>query len=358
MSRDANHDRTASTAPAWRAVLVIAVIFGAVAGAAEWLLKPTSDLPSESTLAYFAGNAPAELVWVDRNGNEVPTGLEPLDFSAPRLSPDGTRLLDFLGNESGGNDAAIWTSDLSRNPPTLRIVTTDPGIEIFPFWLNDEEMVFYSVREDAENGLFRARADGNGTPELVVSGGAEPFLFPYAVTPGAQSFIFGFQNATLDLGILSLEGDPDERLLLGLASVESAAALAPNGEWLAYASNQSGEFEVYVRRFSDLGGLEQVSSGSGGGNYPTWSDDGSELFYVRESDGAVMAVAVDAGADFEAGAPELLIPGGRYMLGDGAVRRYEYDGRNQRFLMLRSSTDTTINVVENFFSVLDQRLPR
>ena len=153
-------------------VPVLAGVVTKVSGAAEF------DLAHDGTLVYVAGEGPASgldertLVWVDRQGNEVPLDLPARGYHVPRVSPDGIRLVMAI-QAQGGLD--VWISALTRG--TLAILTTDPATDTYGLWTPDgERVVFYSQREAP--GLFWVAADGSGEVEPLMTVDGAGFLRP------------------------------------------------------------------------------------------------------------------------------------------------------------------------------------
>jgi Tol biopolymer transport system component len=162
--------------------------------------------------------------------------------------------------------------------------------------------------------------------------------------------------------MLSLEGERISTLLLETGFGQRNAALSPDGRWMAYSSNESGQFEVYVRPFPDVnGGRWQVSSGGGG--WPLWSPAGRELFYVGSE--GMMAVPIETEPTFTQGTVDLLFDFGPYLKPTGNPnRRIAISPEGDRFLMLKegSGSDETaetpsIIVVQNWFEELKERVP-
>ena len=159
--------------------------------------------------------------------------------------------------------------------------------------------------------------------------------------------------------MLSLEGERISTLLLETEFRERNAALSPDGRWLAYQSNESGQFEVYVRPFPDVNsGRWQVSSG--GAQWPLWSPDGRELFY--QGSGSMMAVPIETEPTFTPGTMELLFDLGPYL--GGGNRRIDIFPEGNRFLMLKTgggsnatAAATSIIVVQNWFEELKRLVP-
>ena len=253
---------------------------------------------------WLDSRAPRTLVWVDREGREAPLKAPPRAYVYPRLSPDGTRVaLDIRDQE---ND--IWILDLARE--TLTRLTFGPALEFFGIWTPDAQAVIFSSGEFGGNlgprSLFRQAADGTGTVEELTQGAGLPF----AVAPDGMGLIFRAagtrwrnRGSRRDLMLLPLAGDRRPQPLLQTPYDELNAELSPNGRWLAYESNESGRYEIYVRPFPNVtAGRWQVSTS--GGTRPLWARNGQELFY--ESMGALMRVPVTTGSTFAAGTPSKL----------------------------------------------------
>ena len=177
---------------------------------------------------------------------------------------------------------------------TRSILTPDPADDQGPLWSPEgDRVVFRSDREP--QGLFWKAADGRGAVEPLLAGEAVQqlsFLSPDDWSFDGTALVFSYTapETNDDIGILSMDGERAWQPLLSSAANEDTPALSPDGAWIAYASNETGQLEVYVERFPDLGDKEQISTGGGRG--PVWSHDGSELFYRDLSGARMMVVAI------------------------------------------------------------------
>ena len=213
------------------------------------------------------------LVWVNREGEEREFPLPSANYNWPRVSPDGTKLAVTIDDEL----TDVWISDVGRGTPFK--LTTHPELDNVPHWTPDgEHVVFASARE--ANGLlslFRRRADGTGPVEKLLTTEVPGNLKPYGWSPDGKSLLFDYGPLTnLDIGVLNTD-DGSWEPLLDSDAIEAAPTLSPNGEWVAYTSDQTGRLEIYVQRFPGLGDRRLVSSG--GGVQALWSPGGDELFY-------------------------------------------------------------------------------
>ena len=295
------------------------------------------------------------LVWVDRQGREEPLPFDSAPYWWPRVSPDGTHVaVTIIGQE--GQD--VWIGELARG--TLSRLTTTPGVDNVPLWTPDNERVVFATHREqlGRFSFFWGRADGTGPVEKLLTSEAVGHFKPYGWSPDAMNMVFDYgPPPTLDIGLLEMEGEESWRPLLQTEANEAAPALSPDGTWIAYVSDQTGQPEIYVQRFPDLGDRRLISYG--GGTAPLWSPDGRELFY-RNGD-QMMAVRIDREPTFTPGRPVVVFEG-QYQAMFGAISRdYDLSPDGQRFLMIRADDENApapqINIVLNFFEELKERVP-
>jgi serine/threonine-protein kinase len=303
----------------------------------------------DGMLVYLPGTvgerAGVALVWVDRKGQEEPLAAKPRHYIAVRVSPDGRRLAMEVEEASNGD---VWVHDLVRNTQTR--LTFAPEAEGQPLWSADARRVLFA----SPTGLFVKSADGTGDPERVASDLSSPV--PHAWSRDGKSLVFSMGG---DLYLLALAGDAKPQPLVQTQFTESHAELSPDGRWIAYSSNESGSFEVYVQPFPDISrGRWQISTD--GGFSPAWSADGRELFYIRVGPFlGIMAVPIDGREGFTAGLPKQLFAGPYNFDAQGRSWDVAPDGR---FLMLKPETvqqgsNRTLVVVENWLEELKRLVP-
>jgi Tol biopolymer transport system component len=258
-----------------------------------------SEGPGRSVLAFHGGAWRSELVVYDRTGNRVRRVGKPAAFGKVRLSPDGRRLVvAVLNPDDGGRD--LWVHDLGTD--RARRLTLHPPDERSPVWSPDGERIVF-------------RSDLHGPPDLYVrdsSGGgtAEPLLSrPTVLEPEDWSMDGRFvlyreiSRATgNDQWLLRLdEGEPVP--LLNTRYSEWGGKLSPDSRWVAFTSDESGDYEVYVAPLEDPGARRAVSTA--GGYAPRWRADGRELLYLGPR-GTVMSVPVETGRRLDVGEPRKL----------------------------------------------------
>ena len=318
------------------------------------------SMSGDGSLVYVAaggtGGGSRTLVWVDRDGREEPLGYPPDSYTSPRLSPDGTRVaVDVIEPENSD----VWTYDLTR--PTRTRLTTDPAIDQRPLWTPDGQRVVFQSNRDSQS-LFWKLADGTGEAErLMTAREGATFVFPAAWSADGKTLVYQelVQNNRIDIGLLSMDGERPSEMLLATEFLETAPAVSPDGGWIAYASDESGAYEVYVQQFPHLS--ERVTVSTDGGHQPVWSPDGRELFYRGPL--GMMVVPVETDPTFRPGAPEVLFEGQYYSF--LSTRTYDVapDGR---FLMIKEAAVTTddtsvtagqIVLVQNWTDELQRLVP-
>jgi serine/threonine-protein kinase len=235
---------------------------------------PQLDVSRTGTLVYRSSRSGKGLVtvhWRDEAGNMSPLLPVPGNYSFPTLSPDGNRLLVISGGD-------IWIYELKRGS---MIRLTFGGGYGFPVWTVDGRYVVFR----GASGMLWTRADGTGQPSVLTQG-SNP-QNPQSFTPDGKHLAFvEIAPATgADIGILSVESSAS-----GLRAVKSemfvqtrfherGPTFSPDGRWLAYFSNESGDYRVYVESFPHKGGKREVSGD--GNSSPAWSRNGRDLFFVQ-----------------------------------------------------------------------------
>ena len=297
-------------------------------------------------LVYVPGTAQAtqrKLVWVDREGEEQPLPVPPEAYVTPSLSPDGQHLAFSVDQ---GSQTDIWVYDISRGSRTR---LTFEGYNQFPVWAPDGTRVTFSYNRAGSSNLFWKSADGSGTNERLTT--SEESQWPTSWSPDGQFLAFSeFQ----DIWILPLEGERKPWAFLQTPFNEVEPKFSPDGQWLAYDSDESGQSEVYVRPFPNAEeGKSQISTE--GGTESVWVGNG-ELFY-RNGD-QMMAVDITTSPSFRAGTPKLLFAG-RYAGTVNRIRNYDVTPDGQRFVMIKTEEEEAkqLNIVLNWFEELKERVP-
>jgi Tol biopolymer transport system component len=262
------------------------------------------SVSNTGALVYVPGGSrlpPRQMVWLDRDGGQSPLPAAAAIFSDPRVSPDGRRIAVSIDAE-GSTD--IWIYEWARD--AMSRLTFDPGGDLDPLWADASHVVFQRQSRQGRQ-LLQQRADGTGEAKVLVEG--QP-LAPMSWHPSGKFMAAhdaGRPNSP-DLFILPLTGDASSGWQAGapvafLATPfdESEPAFSPDGRWLAYQSNETGRFEVYVRSFPGPGGRWQVSTA--GGEMPTWSPKGNELLFRLDRQVMVAEYSATRDGSFNVSAP-------------------------------------------------------
>jgi serine/threonine-protein kinase len=313
---------------------------------------------ADGTLAYVRAVGPdvgpRTLVWVDRQGRETPITAPPRTYLYPRISPDGGRIVAW----SNDQESDLWLWDLARL--TLTRLTFNPGQDLYPVWTPDgRRLIFASDREGAFN-LFSQAADGTGAADRLTR--SPNIQFSTAVSPDGRHVLFTETSPTTGDDVMQVElaGERTVTPLVQSPFAERNGIISPDGRWLAYEANDSGQLEIYVRPYPDVnGGRWQVSVG--GGTRPLWSRDGQELFYVSLA-GAVLRVGVERGVAWAATTPSTLVKEGYMTASTGFFGRiYDVSPDRQRFLVLKSASANALPpqlvVVQHFDEELRRLVP-
>ena len=317
-------------------------------GAAQYNLSTTGSL------VYVTGgiqSALGRLVWVSREGAEQTLAAPVRAYQFPRLSPDGHR----VGVGITEQESQIWVFDLARQ--TLTRLTFEGKVNNRLAWTPDGKRVAFQSNKEGPSNVFWQLADGSGGLERLTT--SEYLQAPSSWSSDGQLLAFiEIDPATgQDIWVLRLN-DHKAQPFLQTQFNESSPRFSPDGRWLAYNSDESGRYEVYVQPYPGPGGKWQISTE--GGTEPVWNPNGRELFY--RSSNKMMAVDISTQPNFAAGTPRMLFEG-RYELASVPTDNYDVPHDGQRFLMIKpaeptsSSSLTQIVVVQNWFEELKRRVP-
>lgn len=297
------------------------------------------SISDTGSLLYIKGSATADqfrLVWVDREGNVEPISKEIRGFEDLNLSPDGRRVAMTIEEES----AHVWVYDIQRDAWTNLVPV---GESRDPIWSPDGRYIAYGGKRDGTFGLFRKPFDGSGPEETILINSRPEWLDPISWSVDGQMIFYDYTDPiNLDnIGMVRVGGKPEP--YLETPREEWSPRISPDGNWIAYASDESGTTEVYVRSYPDSGGRWQVSNQ--GGRSAIWSKDGQELFYRNGN--TLMRVPVQTRPTFSPGKPEPLFEGRYRQTG----RDYDISPDGTRFVMMQPQSPNTahqLNLILNW----------
>jgi Tol biopolymer transport system component len=283
------------------------------------------------------------MVWVDRQGKAIGTVGAVGNYRGLDLAADGKRVAAHRHDGQGGD---IWVTEMSRGT-TSRFTFDASQDNSSPVWSPDGSRIVFSSLRGGKWGLYAKPSNGAGGEERLLESQVGVFLESWA--PDGRSIVYEVNDPKTrgDLWMLPLSGDRKPVPLVTTPFAETHAQISPDGKWLAYSSNETGQTEIYVRPFPTGDGKWQISTGGGlVGFYPRWRGDGRELFYMDTGAG-VMIMAVDvtsSGSAFEAGTPRALFDSGFINQGEGGGRVYHpyaVSADGQRFLIPRPVASVT-----------------
>jgi len=313
-------------------------------------------ISSQGTLAYVLreeiGVISRDLMAVDRQGRAEPLLEEKRDYWRPRISPDGTRVAVEVFD---GREFQTWVVDINSGAATPLAFD---GVAVFPAWSPDGQSVILRIDTEDSYGIYRRRADGSGEAELLFESRNE--VIPTDISADdVLIFTEGDRTSQSTLRTLPL-GDKSASEFLATPAVENMGMFSPDGKWVAYVSNESGQNEVYIRPYPKTeGGVRRASEGGGVG--PLWSRNGLELYY-RGSSGEIMAVPVSLSPVLTIGRPRPLFRfSGRFKI-SGNASAYDLHPDGRRFIMVSEPevpipVPRQVNIVLNWFEELKRMAP-
>jgi Tol biopolymer transport system component/tRNA A-37 threonylcarbamoyl transferase component Bud32 len=317
------------------------------------------DVSQNGMLFYRATNGlDTRLAWFDRNGKETGQIGEAGGYSSPKLSPDGKRLAVYRSTGSVKAAGDIWVIDLTRNTQTR--LTFDPADDYGPLWSPDGSRIAFASTRNGTTGIYIKSSSGTGDDRLLAEIKGSPLPEDWSLDGKSLVYLSPVSGAR-DLWYLPLAEPaadsaqaPKPVPFLTTSSAERHGQISPDGRWIAYISDETGAYEVYVRSFPNGSGKWQISTT--GGYQPRWRRDGGELFYMDPS-GKLTAVPIKAGATFEPGAPQPLFQTRVYGMALTTSYSHQYDVTpdGQRFLNnldLTNVTTAPLTVVTNWTATI------
>jgi Tol biopolymer transport system component len=270
-----------------------------------------------------------KLVLLDREGKPSPVAAPPGQYQHPRLSPDGTKLALSVTDATGNAD--IWIMDLAHENAFQRF-TFDPAPDLFPLWSPDGKQIAFDSMRTSGLKIFGKAANGAGDEETIASPSMPVATFDWS-RDGRYILHLAIGATTgPDLFAYDLKERKDT-VLVQTQYNESQGQFSPDGHWVAYSSDESSRFEVFVRSFT---GNSRFQISANGGGQARWRGDGKELYYISEGKLMVVPIKEDA-ATFVRGTPRVLFEARALMgaIGSGP-QGYVYDVTRDgnRFLVI------------------------
>jgi Tol biopolymer transport system component len=315
------------------------------------VLGPGTTASQTGVLAYIQtpGTQVSQLRWYDRAGGTTAVDTGAHRYQSIDLSPDGRRL---SSTRSANGVANLWLTDLTRGSET-RITT---GLSYSTLWSPDGAHIVFNRALDGLAAIHRKRSNGTGAEEVILKQDRDVWANDWSRDGRFLLYSTTSSDAAagLDVGYLAID-DPQRqgRPYLAEDFTQKQAQFSPDGRYVAYISDESSRFEVYVRTFPDPNAGKWPISVNGGVE-PRWSRDGRELFYW--SGRTLNVVAVKTAPTFEAGPPRKLFDAPIQAGYVNDNHRWQVSPDGQRFLVLalQESAPATIRVIVNWPSLLQR----
>jgi serine/threonine-protein kinase len=314
------------------------------------------------SLIYIPGTGaaavtPNSIAFVDRNGNAKTLPIPPGPYDSPRVSPNGKQL---TYHSSDGKEEILWVYELSGATAPRRL--TFGGANRYPMWSGDGERIIFTSSREGDFGLFWQRADGVGTAERLTKVEGVAFDAPNSWVPKTQLFSF-IRTKPNETGLWTYsvtDKKPTPFFSLQSSSL-SESSFSPDGQWLAYQSNESKSYEVYVQPFPATGAKFQITRS--GSHHPLWSPNGKELYYVYNQQ--LFSVSLQTQSGFAFSTPMALPVKG--FIQPAGHRQFDITPDGKQFVVIfppgqaQASNEPRqapqIQVVLNWFTELQQRVP-
>lgn len=313
-------------------------------GDADYSIANNGTVVYEANAGIKSGGV---FVQVDRHGSVQPLPTRRGNYSEFSISPNGRLIASrvFAVNDD------IWTYDIGSGAP-LRF-TFEPLDEIFPQWTADGARIAYGTRTGT---IFWKSSDGAGPREELIHGEYSRYPTSFSRDGRYMAFVETHPSRRRDVWLMRLDGDRRSEPLIATDADERDARFSPNGQWLAYVSDETGRDEVFIRPVGPQGGRKQVSSD--GGISPAWAPNSRELFFATHD--GLSAVTLDEQGN-RLGRDRLLFPAPTFedLRFDSRNAPYDVmpDGEHFVFLLGQSASPTQYNVVLNWFETLKHLVP-
>jgi eukaryotic-like serine/threonine-protein kinase len=306
-----------------------------------------------------AGGGLVNLAWMRRSGSierfqgpgQAPRDVVESRFSRPqdygvraRLSPDGRHIVVPIRNEARHD---LWVLDVDRG---TQVRITFSGSNDAPVWTPDGRAVVFASTGDNAPGIYRAPADGTAQPSLVLATEKPPF--PSSFSPDGRTLLFNYDGRIMLVPYPPTAGVTASPLH-DARGTEQNALISPDGKLVAYSSNESGQWEIYVEQFPDRGRRARVSVN--GARVARWTQDGRELIFwnpLSSGTRSMMAAAVRSTPSFDVGAPQELFRGF-----DSLALDVSRDGARVLVLTGAEGATSTFITITDWFAELRRRAP-
>ena len=311
-----------------------------------------ASISNEGTLVYTKNaESSAQLIWVDRHGRLLGKIGQPQEgIKSPTISPEGSRIA-VRGVDNGNAD--IWVYDVARG--NRNRITNHPRLDTYPTWSPEGDTLIFQTQRIGDAHLFKKASDGSGKA-IQVNTGPDWSFAPMWSSDGRFLFYkrwIGTPGVMSEIRYLDLHGSRKPTKLLEENADIQVPQLSPDNKYLAYQSNDSGQWEIYITAFPDRNFKKKISID--GGRHPRWSRSGGELFYIE--DDTLVALKIDSRNDFPIiGQPEKLFSADSLNIIFEDWTRFDVAPDGQRFVVVQAVGERRSNivVVQNWFAEFEK----
>jgi Tol biopolymer transport system component len=306
----------------------------------------SAALSRNGTLFFQNGTQLSRVVVAGPGGSRRALLDEPGEYAFPRLSPDGSQLAVTAGS---GEQRHVWLHDLAAG--TRARFTADGTTNERPEWSPDGSRVLYRTDRGARASIWWRPADRSAEATPLLTGNRLD-IFEAVLTPDARYIVYQLDTAGADILYRAVAGDTISRPIANDAvAVETMPRVSPDGRWVAFTTNESGQDEVVVQPFPGPGGRIQVSAS--GGSEAVWSRDGRRLFY--RANGRIMAATIRPGPAFSVASRDTVLVD-RYAFAPNPHANYDVMPDGAHFIFLEPASEGMMVVVANWRAVLRERM--
>ena len=294
-----------------------------------------------------SGVALSQPVWFDRKGTELSALGKPDVYGNVFLAPNGTSVALDKTDIAVQNNIDVWTYELQGS--RVKRLTFGPGLDMVPVWSPDASQFLFTSNRQINNDLYLKNSDGTQEDRCIAHDEADK-------TPNdwSRDGKYILYTRDTDLWFATVPEIKSSSFLKAVSAIRNGQ-FSPDGKWVAYASNETGKWEIYVTSFPNAQGKWEVSTG--GGEQPRWRGDGKELFYLS-SDRKMMAVPVTTGAKFDPGTPIALFQATpRQPVTNADLFVYDVSRDGQRFLIntqVKQAESAPMSIILNWPAKLNK----
>ncbi|HEY3176674.1 MAG TPA: hypothetical protein VGK94_13045 [Candidatus Polarisedimenticolia bacterium] len=302
------------------------------------------SVSDNGVVALLESASGARLTWFDRQGNPQGDAAPEGSYNTLCVTPDQKRIIyDQVGNASGNVD--LWRRDLDGGPATRQ--TFDPGVDFYPVCSPADDKVIFTSLRGGRPATYLQDLSAPGSEKAILDTATTAIATDWSRDGRLIVYSVLHEESSWDVALMPLAGG-EPILAAATGAEERNARLSPDGRWLAYVSNESGRFEVYIQPLPATGARWQVSRA--GGYQPQWRGDGGEVYYIAP-DKKLMAAEIRAeGSGLAVGEPVSLVEtriAGLQQLPQAS--QYGVGANGQRFLIVTPTVAATpITLVQNW----------